>query len=80
MLTGRLRRLGGIKMSKNPNEVGRFIFSIRLLGYPDGAIDWQVNSLNNKIPTEIVLMLIRAFLINSERKYFDNYDKNVSKL
>ncbi len=80
MLTGRLRRLGGIKMSKNPNEVGRFIFSIRLLGYPDGAIDWQVNSLNNKIPTEIVLMLIRAFLRNSERKYFDNYDKNVSKL
>jgi len=78
MLVGQLMHLGGIKMSKNLNEIGRFIFSIRLLEYPDGVIDWQVNSLNKDIPTEIVLMLIRAFLRNNERKYFNNYDRTFS--
>ena len=66
-------------MPSEPNEVGRFVFGIRLYRYPDGTVEYRTQSRNQGIPIEIVLMQLKAFLRNQENDYFDKYDKSVSK-
>lgn len=66
-------------MSKEPKEIGRFAFGIRLFRYSDGRTEWRLQSANEGVPNEIVIMQMKAFLRNLENDYFDNFDKNTAK-
>ena len=55
-----------------------FAVGIRLFHYPDGKQEWKVESVNEGVPAEIVLVQLRAFLRNMENEYFDAFDKNFS--
>ena len=65
-------------MPEEPKIIGRFAFGITLYRHPDGKIEYRTQSRNEGIPTEIVLMQLRAFLRNQENDYFDKYDKSMS--
>ena len=49
----------GIGMPSEPDEVGRFVFGIRLYRYPDGTVEYRTQSRNQGTPIEIVLMQLK---------------------
>ena len=38
----------------------------------------KVQSVNQSVPVEVVIMQMKAFLSNLEKDYFNNFDKNTS--
>jgi len=66
-------------MKGEPEEIGRFAFGIKLLRYSDARTEWNLQSANEGVPIEIVIMQMKVFLRNLENDYFDNFDKNTAK-
>ena len=66
-------------MSRNKNEHGEFFLSIRYMQDSDGVFDYSTGSENQGVPTELVLMQLRAYIKNMEREYFKDFDSKVSK-
>lgn len=56
------------------NEIGRFIFGLKAFKTEDG-LRYQIQSVNDNIPVEIVIMQLRAFLNGLENEYFDNFQQ-----
>ena len=56
-----------------------FGLGIRALRYPDGKVEFKVESANKGVPREIVIMQIKAFLKNLEDEYFDDFSKGTIK-
>lgn len=56
-------------------EIARFTFGISIFKNPDGSISDQVYSQNKNIREEIILLKLRAFLQQSEKAYFDEFNK-----
>jgi|GEM_PF-3365844 len=67
--------------SNNPEEkpVAMFALGLRAYQQPDGQIVFLLDSKNQGIPIEIVLMQIEAWLRNMKDEYFDNFDKTLTK-
>ena len=57
-------------MTEEPSEIGKFGFGLRILRKSDGSIMYQAQSANEKVPTEIVIMQLKAFLKKLEKNYF----------
>ncbi len=62
-------------MPEEPIEIGRFVFGIRILRYPDGSISYVTQSGNENVPIEVVIMQIKTFLKDSEESYFKKHGK-----
>ncbi|RJQ16844.1 hypothetical protein C4573_02150 [Candidatus Woesearchaeota archaeon] len=56
------------------NRIGRFGLAITAF-YNNGNFEVLVQSANEGIPIELVLMQLKAFLRNQENNYFNNFDK-----
>ena len=67
-------------MSEEPAEVGLFMVSIRTLQHRDGRIQYQTSMMNKRVPTEIIIMQLKAFLANVEKDYFDNFNETIGSL
>lgn len=62
-------------MSEEGNEIGRFVFGIRVFLQEDG-VEYQTQSMNNGVPPETVIMQLRAFLNKMEKEYFDEFEQS----
>lgn len=60
-------------MAEEPPEIGRFLFSLKVFKQMDGKLEYEIQNMNQYIPIEIVIMQLKAFLNNLERKYFDTF-------
>lgn len=67
-------------MPESSTEIGRFGFGIRIIRHEDGRVEYQTESANQGVPTEIIIMQIKAFLKNLEDEYFDSFNKNSFKV
>lgn len=65
-------------MEEEPIEVGRFLFSIEMLKYSNGEVDYKTTVFNGSVLADIIIMQMRAFLDNLEKDYFDDFNSNVS--
>ena len=62
-----------------PTEISKFGFGIKIVKHFDGKIEYQTQSANKRVPIEIIIMQMKAFLNNLEKNYFDNFNKRASK-
>lgn len=61
-------------MTEERKITGRFVFGIQIAQNPDGTENVETTSKNNNIPEEILIMQMKAYLKNIEKKYFDNFN------
>ena len=76
--------LGGMKMAQTdkqsePKPVANFALGLRLLQFPNGKTAINLETLNNGVPIEMIIMQLRAFLRRMEKDYFNNIDKSTTK-
>lgn len=45
----------------------------------DNEPDWNVNTINNGVPIEAVIMQLKALIKNYENNYFDSFDSRLTK-
>jgi len=65
-------------MNGNPHEIGRFALGLKALRQSDGNLEYQqLQTLNEGIPVEIIIMQLRAFIKSIEKDYFSAFDKGV---
>ena len=58
------------------NEIGQFMFGIRLFTNPDGSTNYEIKSAKDGIIPEIVIMQIKIFLKKLDKDYFNNFKNN----
>lgn len=63
-------------MAEEPREIGRFAFWLRTFKHTDGNLEYKIQSVNENIPIEIVIMQLKSFLNNLEKNYFDTFGKD----
>ncbi len=66
-------------MPEEPTEIGGFGYGIRVIRHSDGKVEYQANSVNKNVPTEIVIMQMEVFLNELKKEYFERYGKKSSK-
>ena len=66
--------------NEEPVKEGLFFFSIKLLRYANGELDWDMDMKNTGVIQELVIAQLRALLNTLEKDYFDNFDQTSSKL
>lgn len=64
-------------MEEENNKVGEFGFAIMGLRQPDGNTEYQTSIINQNIPSEVIIMQLKAFLANVEKDYFDKFNETV---
>ena len=74
MQIGFLNYQDGKSMEK-PVAIGKFGLGLKVLKYPDGRTEYQIQKINKGIPIQIVIMQIKAFLKNLEKEYFEKFKK-----
>ena len=62
-------------MNENHEIEGEFAVGIRK--FKNGEI--VINSKNNNIPTELILMQLKASVRNLELKYYQEFDRKLKK-
>ncbi len=65
---------------EEPIELGQFGFGIKVLRKPDGEIIYTTRAINKKIPIEVIMAQMKAFLNKMEKEYFDKFDKDFSSV
>ena len=53
-------------MAEEHNEIGRFIFGLKAFKEEEG-LRYQIQSINENIPIEIIIMQLKAFLGSIEK-------------
>lgn len=66
-------------MSKMDNKRVIFAAVISDSKEPDSESEWKVNTLNNGVPLEAVIMQLKALIKNYENNYFDSFDNKLTK-
>lgn len=61
-------------MTEERREIGRFIFGLKVFKQPDG-LNYEIQSMNENIPVEIVIMQLKTFLNSLEKEYFDSFER-----
>ncbi len=56
-------------------EIGRFLFGLKVFKKSDGSFEYKIQTLNDNIPLEIVIMQLKALLNNLKKEYFDNFER-----
>ena len=54
-----------------PVETSRFVFGIRGTRYPDDTMLYVPQDANEKIPREVVIMQLKAYLKKLEKEYLN---------
>lgn len=62
-------------MSEEPREIGRFAYLLKIFKLPDGNLQYEPQTVNDKIPIEIIIMQLKAFLNSIEKEYFDSFQQ-----
>lgn len=75
MQSGYLKCLDGSEMQDDLDEPSRFALGLTALRQPDGNFDCAMQTVNQGIPIEIVIMQLRAFLKQMEHNYFSSFEK-----
>ena len=72
MQTGCIRVLVGNMAEKR--EIGRFVFGLKAFR-DEEEFEYQIQTVNENIPVEIILMQLKAFLNSLEKEYFDEFER-----
>jgi len=61
-------------MAEEPREIGRFAYLLKVFKLPDGNLQYEPEAMNDKIPVEIIIMQLKAFVNKLEKDYFDEFE------
>lgn len=70
-----MKLLDGKRMTDEGREIGKFLFGLKVFKKPDGSFEYKIQSLNDNIPVEIVIMQLKAFLASLEKEYFESFER-----
>ncbi len=63
--------------NNNIDTMSRFALSITSYRNLDKELDWKVDTINLGIPTEVVIMQLKALIKNYEEGYFNNFNNKL---
>lgn len=63
--------------NNNIDAMSRFALSITSYRNLDKELDWKVDTINLGIPTEVVIMQLKALIRNYEEGYFNNFNNKL---
>lgn len=59
------------------DESSAFILGVKVFREPNKEYDWKLNIINNGVPIEVVIMLLKSLAKNYEEGYFNNFNNKL---
>ena len=53
-----------------PVKIARFVFGITGIFYADGKVGYLAQDANERVPKEVVILQLKAFVKKMEKEYF----------
>lgn len=60
-------------------EIGRFGFGIKLFLHPDGKLESRLQTANQGVPEEIIIMNLKEFLQRMEKDFSERFHETFGR-